>query len=275
MDLPLTDIAKNATLALPPVRRYYRWRRGAVRCHESDDPGYPLGVFEKHRAAIEKIRPISGRVLEIGTGANLAVAALFVRCGADTVVSIDAENWLSAEARIYAELGLDDEVLSRVEYYPDCPIEDAAFADDSFEIAVSHACLEHVGAPAAAVRNVARMLVPGGVTTHEIDLRDHRDFAEPLRFLRHGDLVWDLATSRRAAMPNRWRLSDYEHAFAGAGLNIVDLVRVGTVNVTEADRRSFAARFRSRGLEDLETTTIFLTAVKRGAASDGGDEPPK
>jgi SAM-dependent methyltransferase len=263
MDFPLVDIAKNTSLALPPVRRYYDMRRRGVRCHAFDDSDYALGVFEKHRAAIEKVRRISGRVLEIGPGPNLAVAALFVKNGADEAVCVDSEDWLADSDRIYAELGLDKALLRRVRYASRCPIETAPFEDDSFDIVFSHACLEHVAQPAAAVQNVSRMLKRDAVTTHEIDLRDHRDFAHPVRFLKHGDTVWRLAMSRRPAAPNRWRLSDYERAFKDAGLEIVDVRRTSAVSVTEGERRSFAPRFRDRPLDDLETTTIFVTAVKR------------
>lgn len=263
MDLPLTDIAKNSALTLRPIRRYYARRRSRAGCASPADAAYPLGVFEKHREAIEKVHPISGRVLEIGPGGSLVAAALFVAHGASEAVCIDVEPWLADEGQLYAELGLDVDVLSRVKYEPRCPLESAAFEDASFDIAFSHACLEHVAQPAAALGNLSRMMMTGGVTTHEIDLRDHRDFARPLRFLKHGDAVWQLATSRRPATPNRWRASDYEREFTNVGFELVDLKRTTTVPVTEQDRQSFALRFRTRPLEDLETTTIFITAVKR------------
>jgi SAM-dependent methyltransferase len=263
VELPLTDIVKNASLVLPPVRRYYVRRRSHIECGTPCDREYPLALFEKHRAAIEKVRPISGRVLEIGPGGNVAVAALFVKHGADDAVCIDSENWLVDAESVYMDLGLDDAALRRVRYEADCPLESASLADASFTIAFSHACLEHVADPAAGIRNLARMLEPGGITTHEIDLRDHRDFARPLRFLKHRDIVWRLATSRRPGAPNRWRVSDYEEAFANVGLEITDLERTSTVEVTETDRGSLAPRFRRRSLDDLATTTVFLTAVKR------------
>jgi SAM-dependent methyltransferase len=258
------DIAKNTSLLLPPVRRYYARRRlDRGRNVMKRGAAYPAGVFEKHRAAIEKIRPIEGRVLEIGPGGDVAVAALFVKHGAVEAVCIDNEPWLSADEDVYAALGLDSSTLERVRYEAPCAIESAPFDDASFDIVYSHACFEHIAEPASAIRNVGRMLKPGGVTTHEIDLRDHRDFDEPLRLLKHHDLTWKLATSRRPATPNRWRMSDYEREFRASGLVIVDLVRAGTVTVTESERRSFAPRFRTLSLDDLGTTNIFVTAIKR------------
>lgn len=263
MDLAV-DIAKNTLLLLPPVRRYYercRRVRGSRVMKQTAD--YPASVFQKHRTAIEKIRPVAGRVLEIGPGGDVAVAALFVKNGAADAVCIDNEPWLSDASNLYAELGLDDGILERVRYVSDCPIETVPFEDGSFDVIFSQACLEHIADPAAAIRNIARLLKPGGVTTHEIDLRDHRDFEDPLRLLKHRDLTWRLAMSRRPAAPNRWRMSDYQREFENAGLEIVELVRAGQVTLSEAERKSFAPRFRGLSLHDLGTTQIFLTAVKR------------
>jgi SAM-dependent methyltransferase len=259
----IVDIAKNASLLLPPVQRLYARRRmDHGRKVMKRGGSYPASVFEKHRAAIELVRPIRGRLLEIGPGGDLAVAALFVKHGASEAVCIDNEPWLSDDQEVYAALGVDDEVLGQVRYVSPCSIESAPFEDASFDIVISQACFEHFADPAAAVANIARMLRPGGVTTHAIDLRDHRDFSKPLRFLRYRDLTWRLAMSRRPAAPNRWRSSDYEREFETAGLEIVDLLRDDTVVVTEVERRSFAPRFRDLSLDDLGTTGIFVTAVK-------------
>jgi SAM-dependent methyltransferase len=258
------DIAKNTALLLPPVARVYaNRRRRHGRIVMKHDAAYPAGVFDKHRAAVEAVRPIEGTVLEIGPGGNVAVAALFVKNGAFRAICIDNEPWLFEDQGLYAELGLDEEVLSRVRYESRCSIESASFQDASFEIIFSHACFEHIANPAAAIHNIARMLKPGGVTTHQIDLRDHRDFNDPVRFLKHRDLTWKLATSRRPATPNRWRLSDYEREFGAASLEIIELVRVSTVEVSERERASFAQRFRTHQLDDLGTTGVFLTAVRR------------
>jgi SAM-dependent methyltransferase len=257
------DIAKHTALLVPPLRRYYERRRRTSGREVMKHPvAYPQSVFDKHRRAIEKVRPLEGRVLEIGPGGNVAVAALLVKHGAAEAVCIDSEPWLADNESLYEELGLDAGVLARVEYVAPCPIESVPFEDESFDIVFSHACLEHVADPAAAVASIARVLRPGGVTTHEIDLRDHRDFSNPLRLLKHRDLTWKLAMSRRPAAANRWRMSDFRRAFEEAGLGILDLART-EVTVTEEDRRSFAPRFRALALDDLGTTVIFLTAAKR------------
>jgi SAM-dependent methyltransferase len=55
--------------------------------------------------------------------------------------------------------------------------------DTSFDIACSVAVLEHVCDPDKVFQNIYRSLKPGGYSIHQIDFRDHRDFARPLEFL--------------------------------------------------------------------------------------------
>lgn len=258
------DIAKNVSLALPPVRRVYANRRLRVgRTVMSHSADYPMSVFEMHRQAITRLRPIAGDVLEIGPGGSVAVAALFVKHGASSAVCIDSEPWLSENQSVQHELELDDSILERVRYEPGHPIEQARFEGESFDIIFSHAVLEHILDPAAGIRQIGRMLRAGGVTTHLIDMRDHRNFEDPLRFLRHRERTWRLATSRRPASPNRWRTSQYAQAFEAAGLDVVSVVRDSTSRVTELERRSFAHPFCDLSLDDLETTSVLLTALKR------------
>jgi hypothetical protein len=105
------------------------------------------------------------------------------------------------------------------------------------------------------------MLKPGGVTSHQIDLRDHRDFDRPLDFLRYSDRVWSLMTSHRPGQPNRWRASDILQAFDRHGLDVYSLDRSPTSKVSERQRARFAPRFRSKSLDDLGTLEVFLAAT--------------
>lgn len=263
--------AKNALLAAPPMRRAYeraRLRRGYDRRKDSSE--YALGVFAKHREGIERVRPVSGRVLEIGPGGNVAVAALFVKAGGSEAVCADVYPWAEGLEPLYAALGVDD-VLDRVRYVCPCTAEEAPFPDGAFDIVYSHAAFEHFRDPTAATRNIARMLAPSGVTTHQVDFRDHLDFERPLGFLRFSDRLWALATRNLLWSTNRWRASDLLDAFRAAGLEVVEARPTDTVVVTERQRRSFARRFRDKALDDLGTLGLFVVAVKRaGPAAVGG-----
>ena len=259
----LREIAKNTLLAVPWVRRReLRTQLAAGFGQETTStPEYVREVFSQHRAAVERWRPIQGRVLEIGPGANLANAALFVKAGADEAVCIDVMPWLEHRQPLYDALGIDADVLERVRYECPCAIESAAFPDESFDVILSHACFQRFYDPQAATRNIARMLRPGGVTTHQIDFRDHRDPARPLEFLKTGDLLWRLATSR-SYPPNRWRASDVREAFVATGLEVLELDVNLRTEVAPELAASFAPRFRRKTLDDLGALGLFIVARK-------------
>jgi SAM-dependent methyltransferase len=260
------DIARNSALALPPLRRA-RDRRILAGEYDpaKDEVGYVRSVFEKHAKCVSALRELSGDVLEIGPGGNLGVALLFLDAGADHAVSMDSfplVSDLDVQQALYGQLVRDPErLLSRLSYRCPDAIETTRLPDESFDIIYSHACLEHVANPAAAAAQIARLLKPGGATSHQIDLRDHRDFGQPLAFLRYSDLVWHAAVSRRGTT-NRWRASDWIDAFQSDGLKIADATPTDVVQVTEEDRDAMNSKFHQKTLEDLGVTSVLLSARK-------------
>ena len=58
-----------------------------------------------------------------------------------------------------------------------------AIPDSAFDVVVSNAVLEHLYDLAAAAREMRRVSKAGAVHSHQVDFRDHRDFARPLEYL--------------------------------------------------------------------------------------------
>ena len=90
------------------------------------------------------------RVLDAGCGMRMTVD---LPPGAH-VVGIDI-----SEAALARNDSVDERVVGDIEKHP--------FASESFDLAVCHDVLEHLEDPVAAVRNLARVVKPGG----ELDVR--------------------------------------------------------------------------------------------------------
>lgn len=273
---------------------YQRLRAHRGYCTEKDQVEYPLGVFHKHATAVSPLLDHGlqhTNVLEIGPGGNVGVSLLMLLAGADHATCMDVMPWIRGQGleKLYPALvtaaaqdpgaylvapawreraALDPkavarELLGRITYLCPMDIATTTLPDTSQDIIFSHACFEHFGDPASAIAQIARLLRPSGVTSHQVDLRDHRNFLQPLEFLRYGEGFWRLANSNRpGGVRNRWRASEYRAAFERCGMQVVVFQATGTTTVTAQLRRSFDPHFQNMSEEDLATTGLLLVARK-------------
>jgi SAM-dependent methyltransferase len=261
MESIFAGVLKNQVLAVPAVQRR-RLARAAPYEPTKNDVAYVQDLFENSSSRISSRRPLTGSVMEIGPGGNLGGVLMYLAAGCERGVALDLVPLVTNQQALYEALTPDaSELLTRIEYRTGEPIEQSSLPENSFDMIFSAACLEHVADPPAALRSIHRLLKPGGVTTHSIDLRDHRDFSDPLAFLRHSERTWWAATSRRL-VTNRWRASDWERGFESAGFADVTVEPHDQVPITEAMRSQFHRRFQSKDLDDLGTLIVNVTATK-------------
>lgn len=148
-----------------------RWRRalvGAVQAGEDD------------------------RVLDVATGTGLVAAALVERYGC-TVVGLDQSGAMLGRAR--ERVDRRPELRDRIALMQG-EAESLPFADGEFDALTFTYLLRYVDDPAAALRELARVVRPGGRIAM-------LEFGEPTRPLLHG--LWRLHT--RVGLPALGRLS--------------------------------------------------------------------
>jgi SAM-dependent methyltransferase len=261
MESIAAGVLKNQIMAVPAVRRH-RQARAAPYEPTKNDVSYVQDVFENSSKRISSRRSLTGSVLEIGPGGNLGALLMYLSAGCDRGVALDLVPLVTNQKELYENITPDaSALLERIEYLTGEPIEQPSLPDNSFDIIFSAACLEHVADPSTALRAMHRLLKPGGVTTHSIDLRDHRDFTDPLAFLRHSESTWRAATSRRL-VTNRWRASDWQQGFESAGFADVTVETHEQIAITEVMRSQLHRSFRSKDLLDLGALVINVTATK-------------
>lgn len=139
--------------------------------------------------------------------------------------------------------------------------------DGDFDLVFSTSVLEHVMQPREVVARMKVLLRAGGHAWHSIDLRDHRDFNEPLAFL-------ELTTEDYASInsENRLRASDWFKLFSDEGLELLECEFCAFKSASEptdvysftpprpwvskAMRTKFTAPFKAKELADLSTLAI-------------------
>lgn len=93
---------------------------------------------------------------------------------------------------------------------------------DSSDIIVSISVLEHIKDLEKAFREMHRVLKPGGLMIHKIDLRDHYNFNKPLMFLKYSKKTWEnWMTKEGYSYTNRLRADDIIKMVKYEGFKVV------------------------------------------------------
>lgn len=234
------------------------------------------------------------RVVELGPGYTLGTGLAFLTLGAARWIGADVAPLATRRAAPYrrareriAAGALGDGVpalLARFDAVIDLSGETARFDparldylapadaarlplhDGACDVLVSNAALEHVDDPAAVLRESFRVLTPGGLGVHQVDLRDHRDFDRPRAFLREDDATWRARFDDPGdhEHTNRWRKGDLERALRAAGFVLERAEVTAMAPLDRAERAGLDARFRDLPDDDLEALGVLFAARRPG-----------
>lgn len=250
----MRHVLQNLAMALPPVRGLAR------RAHRTGAMNDPEEVRRRARRVAASMeaegRPVAGaRLVEVGPGHTLGIAVSLLQSGASGVTALDTVAYAAtSDFAPFVESGkLRYRIVGRDGRWP--------LEDRSADAVYSFSVLEHVRAVDAFLDEARRVLRPGGLTLHAIDLRDHFRL-EPgedwLRFLRYPDWQWDLMTSRRSNWCNRLRAPDWRERFAGR----FEVRRFEEDRSPVPDGTSLAARFRGLGEQALGVSALWVVGAK-------------
>jgi len=278
----------------------------------------PLRLLRQAAARVGS--DFEGEVLEVGSYGHPGFALSLLLLGAqrvhlDNVTRVDNRLRRSHAETLYALMsgfGLPisvalDEVIEpagegmvrirseRVVIHSGVDAANLELEPGSLRAVFSMAVLEHVKEPAPLLAVTQRLLEPGGWFFHAVDLRDHKDLANPLRFLAQSEEEY------RAEDPggNRWRGPDYVRACEEVGFDLTHVDYAGPVSVnaegttdvfsmllqpagnlfrplpelevwvSEEARSRLQPQFHGYSLAELSGTSVNLTGRKPSQAGQG------
>lgn len=225
------------------------------------------------------------RVLEVGHGDNVGVALLFLAAGVGSAVCLDRFYCPRDEAqqrRIYLELrarltsddarrrfddciDLSDSVKlnhERVRELHGAGVEDSKELLDGepFDLAVSNAVIQEIYDPTPTFEALGRVLKPGGLSVHKIDLTDYGVFSgagmNPLTFLTIGEPVYRLMAASGGV--NRMTVDYYRELMRRMGYD----AKFYLTEVIGHGRRGDMQTRRERPLAGVDYTEETLALVR-------------
>lgn len=272
----------GAKIVLSRLPAGYRlWERVGLFVHGAmDDPSYAWRVVTEHvaRAGWENL---DGRVvLELGPGDSLATAVIARALGARETWLVDAGAFARTDLAPYISLA----AFLRAKGLSVPPVETfgnigqlldacgaryetnglaalSAVPSGHVDLVFSQAVLEHVRLRefAPLLKEMRRILGPGGVASHQVDLKDH--LATSLNHLRFTERTWESEFMARSGFyTNRLRRQAIVELFEAEGFRIrVDGIRRWPA--VPIDRRSLAPAFRDLPEEELTISQFDIVAT--------------
>ena len=217
-------------------------------------------------------------IVEIGAGHSLGVAAMLLARGAASVTAIDIKAYADPQdidqflpiVKQSQENGLlpahKHINLSRIQQQLNYSIVEAdgpwALKTNSVDLVYSYFSGEHWRSVDHVLSEAYRVLKPGGLCIHAIDLRDHYHFHDNwLQFLYYEPWLWETMASQRGGWSNRlvaplWR-KHFRKRF-----DILSFQETRSKLPSDFDPDKLATSFKRYSLNTLSVSHLWVVARK-------------
>lgn len=239
-------------------------------------PQYAYSVFATHISMTEDLS--NSVFLELGPGDSLASALIARALGAEKIFLVDVEDCATRNMATYnlvysflSERGYNIKVdLSSFEnlmqschaVYLTSGLESLReLPSNSADFIFSQAVLEHIKKSELMpiLEELARILKRTGISTHEVDLRDH--LSESLNNLRFSDLIWESDIFVKSGFyTNRIRYSEMLTLFEKAGFKITRICKKNWSEIP-ISRNKLHKQFRHLSDSDLRVASFIVSVT--------------
>jgi SAM-dependent methyltransferase len=233
-------IGTKILLSRLPIEYATVWKRlGLFLLGHMEEPAYAFGVFRKHFERSKQHIPDGFVGLELGPGDSLFSALSAAAFGASAFHLVDSGDFATTEVQRYRLMSTflkdsgyatptrtDWQSLGAVLQAHHATYGTAGLASlkqipsQSVDFIFSHTVLQHIRRAefAETLRELRRILRPGGVCSHVVDLKDM--LGGQLNHLRFSERVWESPfMSRSGFYTNRIRYFEMLALFAAAGFS--------------------------------------------------------
>lgn len=263
-------ICAKLTLSRLPFG-YAVWQRlGLFRHGNMDTSDYAIRVFHNHVESSGLKSSLSDKtVLELGPGDSISTAIIAAAYGAHAII-VDAGRFVREDPLPYFDLGRSlaernlhpanlsgcqniEEILNRCgsKYLTEGLASLKKIENESVDLIFSQAVLEHVRRHEflETMQECHRILKPGGICSHQVDLRDH--LGGGLNNLRFSEKIWESAFFTKSGFyTNRIQYSQMLNIFRQAGFQ-AQVTEVRRWKALPIGRNHLSKEFRSLSEEEL------------------------
>ncbi len=206
----LKEVILNQLIKIPAVKNK------AKKYHQTGISHNPELLMKTYNSLSKYSSVKDKRILELGPGKTIEIVLQAKKDGALSVAIVDIENYLTI--RQITDNKIDYKIYDG---------KKIPFPDESFDLIWSNDVYEHIRFPQITVAETYRLLRPGGMVVHIIDLMDHFSYGKNnpdilLNCLKYPKWLWEMMTWNRSNYVNRLRASEWTEIHKSEGFKVVN-----------------------------------------------------